>query len=129
MADNIRTSAGRLADALLRGDADAVGALYTDDCRLLTPQAEVVCGRWQIEAYWRTGIAVGLAGVELVTTELEVGRDTAVEIGRYRIEVAADGGAALTDAGRYVVFHRRQADGSWLRAVDVFNPDDRKEES
>lgn len=124
----MHTAADRLADALRRGDVSAAGSLYADDCRLLTPQADVVCGRAGIEAYWRAGLAVGLASVELVPTEIEVGAETAVEIGRYRLGVSADGGAAVTDEGRYVVFHRRQVDGSWLRAVDVFNPDDRKEE-
>lgn len=125
MGDAIRIAAGRLAEALCRGDVAAAGALYADDCRLLTPQAEVVCGRPEIEAYWRTGLAVGLSTVELVPTEIEVGSDTAVEIGRYRLQVAA----AVADEGKYVVFHRRQPNGAWLRAVDVFNPDDRKEDA
>jgi len=129
MGDEIRRAAGVLADALRRGDVAAVASLYADDCRLLTPQANVVCGRPGIEAYWRAGLAVGLADVDLVPTDIEVGSETAVEIGRYRLAVTAEGGAAVADEGNYVVFHRRQPDGSWLRAVDVFNPDDRKEET
>ena len=129
MGDDVRRAADELAEALRRGDVAAVSALYADDCRLLTPQADVVCGRPGIEAYWRAGLAVGLAGVDLVPTEFEVGTETAVEIGRYRLAVTADGGAAVADEGKYVVFHRRQPDGSWLRAVDVFNPDDPKEEA
>jgi uncharacterized protein (TIGR02246 family) len=124
MENDVQTAADRLADALRRGDVVAAGALYADESRLLTPQADVVCGRLQIEAYWRAGLALGLVGVELEPTEIEVGSETAVEIGRYRLAVTADGGAAAVhDAGNYVAFHRRQADGSWLRAVDVFNSD------
>jgi ketosteroid isomerase-like protein len=64
-----------------------------------------------------------------VPTEIQVGSETAVEIGRYRLAVTVDGASAVADEGNYVVFHRRQPDGTWLRAVDVFNPDDRKEEA
>jgi len=124
MGDDIHTAADRLVEALRHGDVAAVGLLYTHDGRLLTPQADVVCGRPQIEAYWQAGLAVGLSSFELVPTDVEVGAETAVEIGRYRL-AAAD----VTDEGKYVAFHRRQPDGSWLRAVDVFNPDDRKEEA
>lgn len=127
MGDEIRIATGRLAEALRRGDVAAVGSLYVDDCRLLTPQADIVSGRLQIEAYWRAGLALGLSSVELVPTEIEFGADTAVEIGRYRVSMTDEGGAALTDEGKYVVLHRKQADGTWLRAVDVFNPDERKE--
>jgi uncharacterized protein (TIGR02246 family) len=129
MGDEIRRSAGALAEALRRGDVAAAGSLYADDCRLLTSQADVVCGRAQIEAYWRAGLAVGLSGVELVPTEIEIGAETAVEIGRYRLAITPAGAAAVADEGNYVVFHRRQPDGSWLRAVDVFNPDERKEDA
>ena len=48
---------------------------------------------------------------------------------------AATGGSAavetasgVADSGKYVVLHRRQRDGTWRRAVDVFNPDLPKEE-
>jgi hypothetical protein len=34
----------------------------------------------------------------------------------------------VPDTGKYAVLHRRQDDGTWMRAVDVFNPD-LKEES
>lgn len=133
MGDEIRKATDELAAALMRGDALAAAALYADNGKLLTPAAELVTGRRQIEAYWRAGIAFGLSSVELSATELEVGGDTAVEIGRYRLRLQPDAGETVADCGKYVVLHRRQDDGSWRRAVDVFNPDapgarpDRKE--
>lgn len=134
MGDEIRNATHELAAALLRGDAPAAAALYAVDGKLLTPAAELVTGREQIEAYWRAGIAFGLAGVELSATDLDVGADLAVEIGRYQLRLEPEAGAAVADRGKYVVLHRRQSDGSWRRVVDVFNPDvpesrpERKEE-
>ena len=121
MEDGFRQRTAALVEALARGDAAAAAALYADDGKLLTATSELIAGRIQIEAYWRAGLALGLAGFALEPSELEVGDGTAVEIGRYALTLAGDGVPA--DSGTYLALHRRQADGSWRRAVDVFNPD------
>jgi uncharacterized protein (TIGR02246 family) len=121
MGDDVLHAAAELAEALARGDAAAAASLYADDGRLLTAAAEILSGRSEIEAYWRAGIAFGLADVELQTIELSVGDRVAVEIGRYAL--ALDGGGGVTvERGKYVALHRRHADGRWRRALDVFNP-------
>jgi uncharacterized protein (TIGR02246 family) len=120
MEDGIRHATSALADALARGDAGGAAALYTDDGKLLTPGAELLAGRSQIEEYWRAGIAMGLSSVRLDVDRLEVVGGFAVEIGRYTLALAD---SAVADSGKYVVLHGRQPDGSWRRAVDVFNPD------
>jgi len=112
-----------LADALARGDAAAAAALYADDGTLLTPTAELIKGRPQIEAYWQAGIAFGLTSVELRAIELRVESDVAIEIGCYALGLDGDGDGPVAEAGKYLVLHRRQADGAWRRTVDVFNPD------
>jgi uncharacterized protein (TIGR02246 family) len=128
MEAGIHTAGAALADALARGNAVEAAALYTEDGKVLTPAAQLIEGRRQIEAFWRAGLAVGLAGVDLEAEGFEAGPDYLLEIGRYRLTVADDRGAPTVDSGKYLALHRRQADGSWRRAVDVFNPDMRKEE-
>jgi ketosteroid isomerase-like protein len=123
MENGVRHAAAALANAIARGSAAEIAALYAEDGKLLTPTAELIEGRRQIEAFWRAGIAVGLSSIELVTDELESGGELAVEIGRYELKLAVDGGGPSVDRGKYVVLHRRLADGTWCRAVDVFNPD------
>jgi uncharacterized protein (TIGR02246 family) len=122
MGDEILHGSVALADALGRGDAAAAAALYTDDGRLLSSSADLLTGREEIEEYWRAGIAVGLSQLELHTIELRVDGRTAVEIGRYALALDADRGA-IVERGKFLVFHRRSADGTWRRAIDVFNPD------
>ena len=119
----MRNAAIALADAVARGNAAAAAALYAEDGKLLTPAASLFAGRRQIEAYWREGIAIGLSTIELEALEFDAGSDFAVEIGRYAFTLAGDGGGPIVDRGKYVVLHRRQPDGSWRRALDVFNPD------
>jgi uncharacterized protein (TIGR02246 family) len=122
MGDGVLHATSTLAEALARGDATAAASLYADDGRLLTPAAELLTGRSEIEAYWQAGIALGLSGLELQTIELRVSGLVAVEIGRYALALGGDGGATVAERGTYVVLHRRQGDGTWRRAVDVFNP-------
>lgn len=123
MEDGVREATFALADALARGDAVAAAQLYVDDGKLLSPAAELISGRLDIEAYWRAGISFGLVGVELDPLELEVVDGVAIEIGRYVLAVVGDGDAGVRDSGKYLVLHRRDGDGAWRRAVDVFNPD------
>jgi len=111
-----------LAAALSLGDPVGAAALYLDDARLLTPGAELVEGRREIEAYWRTGIALGVSRIELELLELRRPSSLAVEIGRYALSVSPIGGDKLVDRGKYVVLHGQHVDGSWRRAVDVFTP-------
>jgi len=119
MDEGFRRGAAALAAALARGDAPGAAALYSDDGKLLTSAAKLISGRDEIEAYWREGIGFGLSNLELEAFDVQVLGAVAIEIGRYTLAVR-DG----SDEGKYLVLHRRQPDGSWRRAVDVFNPDE-----
>jgi uncharacterized protein (TIGR02246 family) len=121
MADDVLHAAAALAEALGRGDATAAASLYADDGRFLTSAAELLSGRGEIEAYWRAGIAVGLARVELQTLELRIVGQIAIEIGEYALELGHEG-SPVVERGKYVAVHRRSADGTWRRSIDAFNP-------
>ena len=126
MDENARISEARtaFAAALKRGDAQAASALYADGASLLPPGAEVMEGRDAIEAFWQAGIATGISEAEFEALQLERHDGLAYEIGRYALRLdPADGGTVL-DRGRYLLVHQRQADGSWRRAVEMFNPDE-----
>lgn len=109
------------AEAIARGDGAAAASVYAEHTMLLPPGNEPLAGRTAAELYWRARIDAGLCGLELETLELETHGDTAVEVGRYlRASALADGEATI-DHGKYVLIHKRQADGSWKWAVDIFN--------
>jgi uncharacterized protein (TIGR02246 family) len=124
MTHDVSAATPALSSALALGNAAAAAALYAADARLVTSGSDPIAGRDQIEAYWRAGLAVGLARVELRTLELVSGPGTALELGRYLLAP----GAGLPEEGTYAVLHRQEPDGSWRRAVDVFNPDTKEEQ-
>jgi uncharacterized protein (TIGR02246 family) len=121
MGDEVLHATSALAGALARGDAAAAASLYADDGRLLTSAAELLSGRGEIEAYWQAGIAFGLSSLELETIELRVTGNVAIEIGRYSLALC-DARTPAAERGKYLALHRRQADGTWRRSVDVFSP-------
>lgn len=125
MTHGLNDGTAELVSAVTRGDASAAGALYATDAKLLAPGSPLVAGRGQIEAYWQTGIALGITRIELEARNLEIAHaeTVALEVGRYALGVQAGDRGHMVYRGKYVGIHRRQADGSWRRAVDVFNPD------
>jgi uncharacterized protein (TIGR02246 family) len=123
MESEMRRAATRLADALARGDAVGAAGLYADDGKLITPAAALIAGRRDIEAYWRAGIDLGLASVEMDVLDVRLAARVAIELGRYALAFEGRDRPRVADRGTYLVLHRIEADGAWRRAVDVFNPD------
>lgn len=109
--------------AVCCGDATAAAAVYADGARLLAPSAELIQGREDIAAFWQAGIDAGISRVELEALQLERHGRVAYEVGRYALRLELAEGATVVDRGKYALVHERQPDGSWLRAVETFNPD------
>jgi len=120
-----RIAQSRLAfvAALRQGDALTASSLYCSDARLLAPSAELFEGRDAIAAFWNAGVEAGIRDVEI--QELTAERDEGVvwEIGNYALRLDSAEGGSVVDRGKYVIVHRREPDGSWLRAVEMFNPE------
>jgi uncharacterized protein (TIGR02246 family) len=119
--DGVAQSHRRFADAATRGDARAMAAVYTEDAVFLPLDEETLRGRAAIERFWHGGIEIGIRGLELETLQLEHERVFAYEIGRYRLCFQPEHDVPMTDLATHVVVHRRLQDGSWRRAVEIFN--------
>lgn len=117
------TARDAFVGALQSGDAKAASASYTPDARLLAPSAALFRGREAIERFWRAGVETGISEVQLETLELVRLNGLAYEIGRYELGLTPPDGIPVVDRGKYVRVHEQQADGSWLWAVEMFNPD------
>ena len=105
------------AAAMNGGDIATACKVYTQDARLLPPDPAMVEGRAAIAAFWKAAVpALGIKGVALKTVELTVAGNTAHEIGEAALALTS--GAATI---KYVVIWRKEGDGQWRWAVDIWN--------
>ena len=69
--------------AVGRKDYASLAALYTDDAKVLPPDAPTVTGSKAIEEFWRaTATTLGLTAVTLKTLDLDVTGNTAYGLAR-----------------------------------------------
>jgi ketosteroid isomerase-like protein len=122
--NEIHAATTSLVTALERADVAAAAAVYADDARLLASSAELIQGRAEIEAYWRAGIDLGLCGLSFESGLLKAIDPGVLELGRYAVAVRSVPAAPAVERGAYLVLHTQARDGSWQRAVEVFNPDE-----
>ncbi|KPK60770.1 MAG: hypothetical protein AMS21_09355 [Gemmatimonas sp. SG8_38_2] len=116
----------RTSDAWVEGystdDDAAMLAASTEDLVLMPPDMPALQGLQAAGEY-----LASFTGIELRVTRLEIdGRgDLAFERATYVASAAVEGMAdPITYPGKYVNIWRRQADGSWLIAVCIWNGDE-----
>ncbi|MET4846386.1 YybH family protein [Bradyrhizobium japonicum] len=106
----------RFGVAAASKDYAGMAAFYTEDAKVLPPDAPIVSGRKPIEEFWRTAAdALGLIDVTLKTIDLEVAGDTAYEIGEADLKLSS--GQAKV---KYLVVWL-QRDGRWHLHRDIWN--------
>lgn len=117
-----RADADQLNDTMLQGLAQANAALiasvYAPDARLMPPGMDVQTGA-DIQRYWQAPVDAGLRYGHIETVSYEEHGDTAIEEGRWELRTSAE--APVVDVGKFLIIHRRQPDGTWKYAMDMFN--------
>jgi len=111
-----------LAKAFLAKDWATVAEMYTDDAVVCPANEPSVNGRAAIRAWVESFPPITEHSVNNVQVE---GRDDlAYVVGTYAMTVEPPGAPGpVKDTGKYVEIRRRQPDGKWLIAVDIFNSD------
>jgi len=115
----IQAVSDQLAQHILAKNSDAITELYTEDAVFMPPNQPAVVGRAAIREFQTT--FPPLVAFSLTNEVIEGVGDLAYVRGRYRMTLAIEGSPA--DSGKYFEIRRRQADGSWKLAADIFNSD------
>ena len=126
LSDEDVAAVGAMADTYvaqtLAGDFAGVAAHFTDNAIILPPNEPAVQGRAAIQAYLEAYPTI----TEFESTPVEVtgAGDMAVARGTYRLTATVEGMAdPITDTGKWMTLNQRQADGSWLATVQMWNSD------
>jgi uncharacterized protein (TIGR02246 family) len=117
----LRAVHDRFSAALLGQQFDAVAALYADDAVLLPPQEPAVHGRAAIRKW--TAAVPRVTRVVLQVDDLDGRGDVAYMRGTFAMTLEPEGAPAVSVTGKYVEILKKQADGAWRFAVDIFNSD------
>jgi len=105
------------------GDHQAyVNHYYTSDAVIMPPNGEVIRGR---EAALAFNVNFPpYEDLQFHHVELDGDGDLAYVYGTYTmVMAAAEGEEPVEDRGKYLEVWKRQADGSWKVALDIFNSD------
>ncbi|MFQ6103164.1 MAG: YybH family protein [Candidatus Glassbacteria bacterium] len=111
------------AQAMLQGDWAAVAAMYTEDAVRMPPNEPLHQGRAAIQS-WLEARPITITDFSLGMEDVD-GRDViAWARGTYSITYTIGGeGEPATDSGKWLNVLRKQPDGSWLIAVNMWNSD------
>lgn len=108
--------------AIVDKDFDTLIALYTDDAIVLPPNAAKVQGRAAVLEWMKAFPTI--ADAKLMIEEINGYGDLAFVRGAYFMTLMPEGAPEpIQDRGKFIEIRRKQADGSWLMARDIFNSD------
>lgn len=112
--------------AFATGDgAKAAEMAFTEDARLLPPNEPMVEGRVAVGKYWQGGFDAGFRDLKLGLVAVEmVGDDTMIEIGTWAVTVPDGSGGTSKANGKALVVWKKQADGVWRMAHDMWSADE-----
>ena len=111
-------------EAVLAGDADAQAAQFTEDALWLGADAPAIQGRAAIRAAHEPDPSVTVQEFTITSLEIDGYGDLAFDHGTWSQTYVAEGMAEpVTVVGKYVTIVRKQDDGSWRWAVDIWNSD------
>lgn len=120
----IKNADTQWAKAAASEDVDATVAFYSDDASLLPPNAPMASDKASIRAAW-AGLLGPDTSLNWQATKVEAARsgDLGYVMGTYEMESKDASGKAESDRGKFVEVWKKQADGNWKAAVDIFNSD------
>ncbi len=102
-------------------DWAGVAALYTEDAMIMPPNGPTAKGRANVQAFLEA--FPPLSAFNLVNAEVEGLGDMAYVRGAYTMTITPEGADPVTDTGKFIEIRKKQADGSWLLYLDIFNSD------
>ncbi|SRR6266540_2845552 len=106
-------------------DLEKTVAFYSEDAVVLPTNAPAATTKDAIRNTWKDLLASPGLTISWKTTKVEVARsgDIAYTTGTYELTMNGPTGKLVPDHGKYVEVWKKQADGKWNVAVDIWNSD------
>jgi ketosteroid isomerase-like protein len=118
----VEGAGGSYSQSFEANDWQTFVTLYADDAVVMPPNAPVVQGRAamsELTANWPQ-----ITTFSLAVDEIDGCRDLAFSRGSYTFAAMLEGvPEPVEDVGKYIEIWRRQPDGTWLIAAEIWNSD------
>ena len=118
----VRATVDTFTARVLRADWAGASKMYAPGARFMPPNEKAVIGPAAIEKWMHSFPPINTFALTVDT--IEGSGNIAYTTGHYTMSITPPGAKApMTDAGKFLEVHVRQADGSWLNVADEFNSD------
>jgi len=106
-------------------DLEKTISFYSEDAIVLATNAPAATTKDAIRNTWKDLLASPGLAISWKTTKVEVARsgDLAYTTGTYELAMNDASGKQINDHGKYVEVWKKQADGKWKVAADIWNSD------
>jgi len=110
--------------AIVKGDVTAAASNYEENAVILPSNMPMVKGRASIEKTMTGWMQSGMKMKEFTSTTISVegAGEFAIQVGRY-FQTFEMSGKVVADTGKFVTVWRKQGDGSWKMAYDMWTTD------
>ena len=104
-------------------DVETIVSYWTDDAIVLPPGQPAIAGKAALREYVLGSLRIPGFSISWKTTEATLSPDAnmAYLMGDNRITMQGPGGKSMTILGRAVTVWRKEGDGQWRCAVDIWN--------
>ncbi|MBI1941234.1 MAG: SgcJ/EcaC family oxidoreductase [Acidobacteria bacterium] len=124
-AATLRDLDAQWSKATAAKDVEGFVGFFADDGMLFPPSTPKVTEKdgirkWATEMITNPGFAVGW---QVTKAEAARSSDLGYTMGTYELTVHDPKGKPVTDRGKYITVWKKQADGTWKVAADIFNSD------
>jgi uncharacterized protein (TIGR02246 family) len=104
-------------------DLDKLASFYTEDTAFMPPNDSLMTGRESARKYFAEMMKPADFSIAWQPTKVEAARSGEIgySIGTYHVMFTGADGKMIMDDGKYSTVWKKQADGSWKLAVDMFN--------
>jgi ketosteroid isomerase-like protein len=104
-------------------DVDRILSFWTDDARVFAPGWPAFSGKAALRSYVEGALAIPGFHITWITAEASLSPDAqlAYLLSTNAVTMAGPEGQPVTTSGRAVTVWRRDPDGNWRCAVDIWN--------
>jgi ketosteroid isomerase-like protein len=104
-------------------DVDRILSFWTDDARVFAPGLPAFSGKAALRQYVEGALAIPGFQITWTTSEAVLSPDgqLAYLLSTNAVTMAGPQGQPVTSSGRAVTVWRRESDGNWRCAVDIWN--------